>query len=215
MKCLAIPITSRCEESCPFCFVTPQKDMTLEEVSELLFRAKLDPAIKKVVITGGNPELHPDFLAICRLVKQSGFLLKMHANYSDSAIWNKYLDVVDELSIALDSLVSNDFRSAKNYQNSLLAIDYFLNKKIVQIHTIVSSKNLAELSRIKAFLLSKDENFFVKNSWKLFRLVAQSEDLKKYTLSDEEWEDVVSRFKGDRVIFIDNVLDYRERLGED
>lgn len=211
MRTIAFPITSKCEESCSYCFRKPQRDVGLKEFQQMLSRAlRDDPEISKVVITGGNPELNPDFWAICGEVKKQKLRLKVHSNYSKKKEWKKYVELCDEVAIPIDSLAKKQpFRSEKSSKNFLSALDFFLKNKIaVQVHTVVGKSNLHESIRVHDFLKSK--GFFPPspNSWKLFRLIAVDK-LKAQELTDKEWFEVKKRFEGKNVRFVDNVLEYQ------
>ena len=166
-----------------------------------------NPAITKVIITGGNPELNFNFFAICEEVKKCNLRLKLHSNYYNCKTWKKYLELADELSIPIDSLTGNDFRSSKSVKNFLSALNFFLGKVTVQIHTVVSRRNIHELQAIYTFLDNLD--VFPRNSWKLFRFVAVK-GLVAYSISDNEWEQVIKKFTREKVFFIDDVLHYKE-----
>lgn len=206
MTAIAFPITSSCEENCEFCFRKQQEDISLEKFKALLAEAlEQDRTINKVIITGGNPELNPDFFAICNEVKKHGLLLKVHSNYSNCNTWGEYLKLADELSIPLDSLAGNDFRSHQSTRNFSAALKFFLGKVTIQVHTVVSQKNIHELQAIKAFL--DDLHFFPNNSWKIFRLIA-NDDLSTYRISDKEWAQIIKTYTQKQIFFVDDVSSY-------
>ena len=206
MKTIAFVITSKCEEDCTYCFQKNQKDLTLAQVKKSLSIAiEKNPEIKKVVITGGNPELNKDFWAICNEIKSKKLLVKVHSNFINKESWNKFFGLVDEVSIPIDSIKHHPFRSERNTKNCLDAFNFFLGKIRIQVHTVVSKKNLTDLGEIRGFLDSK--GFFGKNSWKLFRLVGVKA-LKGEQLSDKEWEQLKDKYSETKVHFVDNILEY-------
>lgn len=210
MTSIAFPITAKCEENCAFCFINPQPDISLKKFQKLLTEAlEQDPSVNKIVITGGNPELNPDFFAICEEVKKHNLLLKVHSNYYNKNTWEKYLVLVDEVSIPVDSLAGNDFRSHKSVQNYLAALKFFLDKITIQVHTVASQRNLHELQMIENLL--NNLAFFPHNSWKIFRLIGVN-NLSTYELSDQDWEHVIKTFAKEHISFVDDVLHYSERF---
>lgn len=210
MKTIAFSITYKCEDTCAYCFRLPQRDTTLKEFQSLLSRALRDnPELSKVVITGGNPELNPDFWKICGEVKAKKLKLKIHSNYFNKKTWPKYAKIGDEFSVPLDSFESAQFRSEKSVKNYLSVMDYFIKKgKKVQVHTVVGRGNLHELPEIYNFL--KEKGFFPNgtNSWKIFKLIGVN-NLKEHEITDKEWFEVKKVFSQNRNIkFVDNVTEY-------
>ncbi|HYG67253.1 MAG TPA: radical SAM protein, partial [Anaeromyxobacteraceae bacterium] len=75
-----IDLTNRCNLSCPVCFANANAqgfvcEPTFEEVVTLLeqLRAYRPVPASAVQFTGGEPTLHPDFLAILRKARELGF----------------------------------------------------------------------------------------------------------------------------------------------
>ncbi|MFA5930849.1 MAG: radical SAM protein [archaeon] len=206
-KTIAFSITSKCEQKCKYCFQKRQVDVSFDKFKEMLYSAtRQNPHLTKIVITGGNPELNKDFWLMCEEVKKKGLKLKIHANYNKKETWRKFLDYADELTIPIDSLTTHFFRSEESSKNFLEAFEYFFGKVNIQVHTVASKKNLAELEDIKKFL--KRKHFFDTNTWKIFRLVGKGA-LKKFELTDAEWAQVKVNFSGKHpASFVDNVLDY-------
>lgn len=203
-KTVAFAITSKCEEECSCCFRKSIKDVTLKEFQKKFESTlKSNPSLQKIVITGGNPELNKDFWAICDLVKSKGIKLKVHSNYSNKNSWPRYLSA-DEVTIPIDSMHEQPFRSEGASKNFIESLKYFLGKTRIQVLTVVSKKNLKEIEAIKGFLDSK--GFFERNNWKIFRLVGVK-GLKKLELTDAEWEKIKDRFHERNVAFVDNVLE--------
>ncbi len=206
MKTIAFTITSKCEENCKYCFKTPQKDTTIEEFKQMLQKAqKENPDLAKIVITGGNPELNEDFWEICKEVKDKKLKLKIHSTYFNPKTWEQYAKTADEVSIPIDSLGKQEFRSEKNHQNNLEALKYFRGKTKIQIHTVLKHDGEKELKTIKEFLDTTD--FFQNNNWKIFKLAGTGE-LKKLEPTEEEWEKIKKKYKNEKTSFVDNVLEY-------
>ncbi len=206
MKTKAFVITDKCEENCAYCFQAPQKDITLEEFKELLKKEQTEnDELTKIVITGGNPELNPNFWKICETVKSAGLKLKIHSNYFNKKTWEKYVKIADELSIPIDSLDKASLRGEENTKKMLAAFDYFLGKIQIQVHTVVGKNNAAELGKIKEFLEKK--GFFEKNSWKIFRLIETSRT-RGLKIANKKWAKITANYKGKNTHFVENVMDY-------
>ncbi|WP_020672458.1 radical SAM protein [Amycolatopsis nigrescens] len=82
--CMAwLEITRRCNLRCPHCFVEGGMSRNLELSTERIF-SLLDEwaemGVFSVVITGGEPSVHPDFLAIVEHAHQLGFVVGIASN---------------------------------------------------------------------------------------------------------------------------------------
>lgn len=186
------------------------RDMSLLEFKKRLnkeFRSNKN--LSKVVITGGNPALNRVFFQMCEYVKVKGLKLKITGTYTDKKIFKKYLRLVDEASVALDSLdrKTNDFlRGGGAFDLSQAAIKFFLKSNIkVQIHTVVNSTNIGEIKSYFDYL--KKIDFFKENSWKLFRFAKFGKN-SDYSITDQEWASVKNLERDKKVFMVDNVLWY-------
>jgi radical SAM protein with 4Fe4S-binding SPASM domain len=82
--CMAwLEITRRCNLRCPHCFVEGGTARNLELSSERIY-ALLDEwaemGVFSVVITGGEPSVHPDFLSIVNRAHELGFVVGIATN---------------------------------------------------------------------------------------------------------------------------------------
>jgi MoaA/NifB/PqqE/SkfB family radical SAM enzyme len=203
MKTKAFIITSSCERSCRYCIIEKRKDMSFSEFKlELDNEIKKNPLLTKVYISGGNAELNKDFFSMCEYVKSKKLKLKISGIYSNKINMNKYLKLVDEVSIALDSLdenINDYFRGLGSYKLSMDAFNFFKENKIaIQIHTVVNSKNIKEIDGFYEYL--KEINFFKNNSWKLFRYTSFKKD--KYSIDENDWNKI-KEIKDKKVLFVD------------
>lgn len=106
-KTSAIVFTVGCNFRCGFCYnaqlVIPKRELTSYMAEEDVFsfletrRNKLDG----VVITGGEPTLHPDLPIFMRRIKDMGFLLKLDSQGSRPQMIKKILDegIVDYIAM--------------------------------------------------------------------------------------------------------------------
>lgn len=77
-----LELTHRCDQSCQICYNPPPRDeglLTLEQYRTLL-RDLADMGTLHLVLTGGEPLLHPGFLAIGRQARELGFAVRIKTN---------------------------------------------------------------------------------------------------------------------------------------
>lgn len=210
VKTMPFVITSKCERNCLYCFKEPMEDVSYWEfVRKLEKEIKNNTDLKKVVLTGGDPILNEDFFKMCEHVKKKYLRLKVTGTYERSYDLEKYVGLVDEVSIPLDSLredVNDYLRGRGAYKKSLDSMDFFLKRGIKsQIHTVVNSKNIKEMKEFREWLENKQ--FLIKNTWKLFRFIKFKHDFD-LSIDDTEWEKVKEMSVKNRIFAIDNVLQY-------
>jgi pyruvate formate lyase activating enzyme len=110
-KVAAVIFTQGCNYRCPFChnpeLVLPELFTPAMNVDEVMaFLEQRRGQLQGVVITGGEPTLHPDLKEFIRAIKAKGFLVKLDTNGSR-------IDVLrDILSEKLVDLVAMDIKSS-------------------------------------------------------------------------------------------------------
>ncbi|WP_457573230.1 anaerobic ribonucleoside-triphosphate reductase activating protein [Desulfolithobacter sp.] len=86
-KMAAVVFTQGCNFRCPFCHngaLLPSRNPGQEigKADILAFLHKRRGLLEGVVISGGEPTLHPDLAEFCRTVRDMGFLVKLDTNGS-------------------------------------------------------------------------------------------------------------------------------------
>lgn len=77
-----LELTHRCDQACRICYNPPPRDeglLTLEQYRALL-RDLADMGTLHLVLSGGEPLLHPDFVAIGRQARELGFAVRIKTN---------------------------------------------------------------------------------------------------------------------------------------
>lgn len=70
-----VQITERCNLHCAHCFVSSTaqgSDLSLENFTARVLPRLLDARVERITLTGGEPFVHPDLLAICQAVADRG-----------------------------------------------------------------------------------------------------------------------------------------------
>ncbi|MFA5163564.1 MAG: anaerobic ribonucleoside-triphosphate reductase activating protein [Patescibacteria group bacterium] len=93
----AIIFTQGCNFRCHFCYnpqlVLPNKEKgpALEESDLFLFLKSRQGKLEGVVITGGEPTLHPDLPEFIKTVKDLGYLVKLDSNGTNPEVLERLI----------------------------------------------------------------------------------------------------------------------------
>lgn len=104
-KVLSLKITNWCNFSCEFCVATDNdnsnpKYMSLSKVYKTLCKAK-EIGIKAILISGGEPTLHPSVVDIAKMCKKMKFYTIITTNYSNPKIIKELDGICDAINISL------------------------------------------------------------------------------------------------------------------
>jgi len=120
---IQIEITGRCNMSCEHCRAAYERpvDMPIEQIVKIVkFGRQFSPNYKEIVISGGEPLLHNQFLEVLTAVRENGGeFITLTTN--GSIINEEHLDLIESLkfkrfilSVSLDSLDSEEHDSFRN-----------------------------------------------------------------------------------------------------
>lgn len=166
-------ITSRCNESCKFCYrLDNYKELSLEGNIYILNILK-DLNVKEITFSGGEALLYPYLMEMMEQTHKYGIKNKLITN--GRSLTNKMIDklngLLDEITLSLDSLddeIHNEMgRGLDHGKNIIRILDYIIKNNInikVKINTVVSKVNYDEIVKIGKFL----NNYKIKR-WKLFK----------------------------------------------
>lgn len=162
-RALHILITGRCNSSCAFCF-------TREELKEIHFPYSLISEIIKdyygkgyriIVLSGGEPTIHPDFLEIVKSAKSTGYEhVKVISNgrmfYYRGFLEQAIKAGLDEAVISVHShlpSVQDSFAGFKGgFEQTLRGIKNCLQYGLkIRINIVVNNKNVKNLKYSIAF----------------------------------------------------------------
>lgn len=77
-----LELTHRCDQACQICYNPPPRDeglLTLAQYRQLLHELA-DMGTLNLALSGGEPLLHPDFMAIGRVARELGFAVRIKTN---------------------------------------------------------------------------------------------------------------------------------------
>ena len=207
-------ITSRCNESCKFCYRNPDNcELSLEENKDIL-KKLIDFGVDKISFVGGEPLLYKDLFELvewgknyahgktCFSITTNTILLTKVVDNKlqiDTEIMEKVVELFDWICLSLDG--SNEIvqermgRNSLHFSRIMLLLHYFdVNnyQRKLKINTVVSIINKDNIEVIYDLITS----FNVKR-WKLFRfLPSRGSALKNknsYFISSEDFRKTVER----------------------
>jgi MoaA/NifB/PqqE/SkfB family radical SAM enzyme len=119
LRVLQIELTSRCNERCVHCYI-PHGEKTRSMDSALLFRIIeqcADMGVQKIVFSGGEPMLHPDFVAALEA----------------AAARNLKIEVFSNLTLLNASIAERLKAAAASVQTSLYSMDNAIHDSVTQM----------------------------------------------------------------------------------
>lgn len=135
---LRIYLTKRCNLRCPHCFVYAglplEHELSFSEIQELV-RNSVANGCNKIILTGGEPTLHPDFIRILQEINK----YRVHVQVlSNGTTWTPALvdavkGLIDEIQISIDGYdeKSNSIvRGPGSFEAALFSVEEFIKRKI-------------------------------------------------------------------------------------
>jgi radical SAM protein with 4Fe4S-binding SPASM domain len=157
-----VELTHRCNFKCIHCYIREDNpkgaELSLNEYSKLIKQLK-ELQCLTVVLTGGEPLLHPQFIEIYRLLKSSGFLIIVMTNaYALSGEHFKLFKEMPPYSIEVSlygfskyvfekiTQTKFDYKIVKNNIVKLISMGLKVN-----IKSVILNSNFNELQLYKRF----------------------------------------------------------------
>lgn len=99
---MSLVLTHQCNKACPFCvdlYRGREEIMTMSSLDKAIGFAR-SRGIRDMLLTGGEPTLHPHIVAIARTLKGAGFNLILTTNYSNPNVVSELDGIVDSFNIS-------------------------------------------------------------------------------------------------------------------
>lgn len=161
---VSIEVTNRCNFRCIHCYASSGEkasgELTTDEIKSLISNL-YEFGVETVVLTGGEPLVHPDIIELCEHVKACGLSLIINSNgallTNEIAIKLSTLDL-DLLSISLHGINSethNEICGINSFNDSINAITIALRHKIpLGISSMICKLNYLEVPLIYKFAIA-------------------------------------------------------------
>jgi pyruvate-formate lyase-activating enzyme len=153
-------VTTRCQNRCRFCFERP-RERGAREVAPRWLEGKLDAllarGVRSVDLVGGEPLLHPEFLALAHAVKGRGLRLTVTTNglaLANPALADAVLPLVDALCLSLHggspAAYAGVTANPRGFALVRRAIDAIATRRPAQlvINTTVTAATVGHLTEI-------------------------------------------------------------------
>jgi MoaA/NifB/PqqE/SkfB family radical SAM enzyme len=160
LRYLELQITHRCNLQCRHCYIGKGlcQELSIEEIQRILKEFEAMQGLR-LLLSGGEPLLHPQFWKVNDLLRDYGFRSILLSNGTlitkDTA---KRLRV-HEVQISLDGMKEGheSIRGRGTFEKTLSAIDHLQEANIqVSVATMIHQKNLKEFDQLSSLLQSKN-----------------------------------------------------------
>lgn len=164
-------VTTQCNNSCSYCYAAKKlKRISLKRALSVIELFK-QAGVKRVVITGGEPLLHPNIDEIIKKIAQNGIVVNLDTN--GDYFWRHkdiILQYVDFLGLPID-YASGDrsYRKNGNFENNMRILKFFSTnhyKTRIRVGTVVTKQNLSDLPSIFKLLQG-----FKIDLWKIYQFI--------------------------------------------
>ena len=156
LRYLELLITDKCNLGCSHCYIKKSGNTDLAvDVIQKIFNEFEDIGGLRIMISGGEPLMHKEFLYINELIRDYSFRSVLLTN---GTLLNKHIMNelnFNEVQISLDGLKeSHDFvRGEGNFDKALRSALYLINNGIdVSIATMILKTNFPELGELNQFI---------------------------------------------------------------
>lgn len=200
-----IEITRRCNLRCPHCFVEGgtrrNREMSTERILALLDEWA-EMGVFSVVITGGEPTIHPDFVTITRYAHELGFTVGIATN--GMPLTARLLDQLPHddviISMSIDELHNQGGSRKSDFDYATRRLLEIRDRGFdASIMTTTTHENVRELNKIISWAVENDVSlrsvpFVPMGRGELYRQLlnttADVELAARFWLAEEQWERV-------------------------
>ncbi len=158
LRYLLVNITWKCNLKCVHCYVEQENSFMDFETFKKVVDQFYDIGGLKLIISGGEPLLHPEIWKFLRYAKRKPFRLVLLTNgllideKYDKGILEK-LKIVDEIQISLDGMKGHEILRGVSYKLVLNVIKKVVESGIdVSVSTMITKFNMDEFEEMAKIL---------------------------------------------------------------
>ncbi len=160
LRYLELQITDRCNLQCRHCYIGEgsRQDLSMEQIQRVLEEFEEIQGLR-LLLSGGEPLLHPDFWEINDALRNYAFrsVLLSNGTLINEEVAKRLR--VHEVQISLDGMKEGheSFRGKGTFEKSMRAIDHLQEANIrVSVATMIHRRNLSEFDQLASLLQSKN-----------------------------------------------------------
>lgn len=156
-----IVLTQECNLSCPYCIREYEKDsiafMPFEEVIVSLDVLAKSNNNFELILSGGEPTLHPEFREIVIEAKKRFKRLSIASNGTNFSFFKDSFDILDsiKIQISIDGTleIHNKLRGVNSFEKSMRTIVFLLQHDIdVSVSSTISKFNINDIPKLFNFI---------------------------------------------------------------
>ncbi len=160
LRYLELQMTNRCNLQCRHCYVGEgsQQDLSMKQIEAVLGQFEEIQGLR-LLLSGGEPLLHPHFWEVNGVVRDFGFRSVLLSN---GTLISKEVAAklrIHEVQISLDGMEEGheSLRGKGTFKKTIAAIDHLQEAGIrVSVATMIHRRNLSEFDRLSHLLQSKN-----------------------------------------------------------
>ncbi len=157
-KIACVIFTVGCNFRCPYChnsfLLNTTPIMSIEEVLKFLDERK--DFLEAVVISGGEPTIHPELEYLVTQIKEMGYLIKLDTNGSNPEMISRILKYLDFISMDVKTSLKKypEFVKYNNIKNILKSIEIIKSSqvnhefRITIVEPIHKEEDVIEVARL-------------------------------------------------------------------
>lgn len=129
-KKVHITLTNNCNMRCPHCFVSagiaPRHELKVDEILTTVADIERINGITDIVVSGGEPLLHPEILKLLQGLKKHNVTLFTNGTLIDESNYGPIADCCQEVQISFEGVTEAAYEKVRgkgNYSKALHAIE--------------------------------------------------------------------------------------------
>ena len=186
-------ITHNCNLSCPHCIRGASNNNNMNTQSAIASLNKLfdDYPDATIILSGGEPTLHPDFDIILQEASKLFRCVVINSNgttnyYRTSDSWEQN-NIIVQFSIDGDENTHNEIRGKGNFEKVIQNIEFInQNNKQIWISTTVSKNNYDSIKKLPAILCK-----YRIGKWQIAPMMPFGNASRSDIISIDEWNELV------------------------
>ena len=163
-------LLDKCNFNCPFCYIVGHSNNKIIRFAEIKkeIEVLIDKGLFYVILTGGEPFLHPDFLDIYLFLKKNGVLVEIYSNLS--MLSNKIINTFKKyppykIEVSIYGINNESFSKVTNSNADYYDILNNINKLKqlgipIKCKTPINKLTILEFEKIRDYCKSKNIDFY-------------------------------------------------------